>query len=94
LERGPEIIRYGRGGKFETTNALEMEISMLSLHKLANCLMLVNTILVQRTIEQLSLADPLTLEDRRALSPLFYGHINPYGLFELNLHKPSFLEVS
>ena len=89
-----DFIRYGRGGKFETNNPLEMEISMLSLHLLQNCLMLINTILVQRTIEQLDLAGQLTDEDKRALSPLFYGHINPYGLFELNLNKPSFLEVS
>ena len=24
----------------------------------------------------------------RALTPLFYGHINPYGLFELDLEDP------
>jgi hypothetical protein len=30
----------------------------------------------------------------RALTPLFYGHINPYGLFELDLEGPSFLEAA
>jgi hypothetical protein len=25
------------------------------------------------------------------LTPLFYEHINPYGLFELDLERPSFL---
>ena len=32
--------------------------------------------------------------DFRALTPLFYGHINPYGLFELDLEGPSFLEAA
>jgi len=27
-----------------------------------------------------------------ALTPLFYEHINPYGLFELDLERPSFLK--
>jgi hypothetical protein len=56
--------------------------------------MLINTILLERTIEQYSMIDTLTDRDRRALTPLFYGHINPYGLFELNLEKTSFLQVS
>jgi len=56
--------------------------------------MLVNTILLERTIEQHAMVDTLTDRDRQALTPLFYGHINPYGLFELNLKKASFLEVT
>ncbi len=71
-----------------------MEVSMLCLHLLQNCLMLVNTILLERTIEQHAMVDMLTDRDRQALTPLFYGHINPYGLFELNLQKASFLEVT
>jgi len=30
----------------------------------------------------------------RALTPLFHEHTNPYGLFELDLNKASFLEVA
>lgn len=56
--------------------------------------MLINTILLERTIEQHAMVDMLTDRDRQALTPLFYGHINPYGLFELNLQKASFLEVT
>ncbi len=67
---------------------------MLCLHLLQNCLTLINTILLERTIKQHGLEDKLTDEDKRALTPLFYGHTNPYGLFELNLEKPSFLEVT
>jgi TnpA family transposase len=89
-----DFIFYGRRGKLETNDPLEMEISMLSLHLLQNCLTLINTILIERTIEKLGMEDQLTTEDRRALTPLFHGHINPYGMFELNLEKPSFLEVA
>jgi TnpA family transposase len=37
-----DFIRYGQGGQFATNNPLEMEISMLSLHLLQNCLILMN----------------------------------------------------
>jgi hypothetical protein len=29
----------------------------------------------------------MTLEDYRALTPLIYHHVNPYGLFELDMAK-------
>jgi hypothetical protein len=62
----------------------------LSLQLLQNCLMLINTLLVERTIEW----ERLTTEDLRALTPLFHGHINPYGQFALDLARPSFLEAA
>ena len=32
-------------------------------------------------------AKRLTPEDKRALTPLIHAHINPYGLFPLDLYK-------
>ena len=29
----------------------------------------------------------LTQEDYRALSPLIYAHVNPYGVFELDMYE-------
>jgi hypothetical protein len=56
--------------------------------------MLINTLLVEQTIEQHELMAKLSEEDRRALSPLFYEHVNPYGLFALDLEQPPLLEVA
>ena len=89
-----DFIFYGRGGKFETNNPEEMEISMLCLHLLQNCLILINTILLERTIEQQEFDDLLSDEDFRALTPLFHVHVNPYGVFELSLEKDLFLEAA
>ncbi len=33
-------------------------------------------------------------EDRRALTPLLHGHINPYGQFTPDLERPSSLGVA
>lgn len=86
-----EFICYGRQGVYATNSREQQEISTLSLQLLQNCLMLINTILVEQTIEQQQLQEQLSIEDLRALTPLFYEHINPYGLFELDMERPSFL---
>ena len=89
-----EFICYGRQGEFATNSREQQEATTLSLQLLQNCLMLINTILIQRTIDRQGLWARLQPEDFRALTPLFYGHINPYGLFELDLEGPSFLEAA
>jgi hypothetical protein len=53
--------------------------------------MLVNTLLVERTLDKHGLWDRLNFEDLRVLTPLFHTHINPYGVFQLDLESPSFL---
>jgi hypothetical protein len=53
--------------------------------------MLVNTIMVERTLERHGLWERMNQEDRRALTPLFHTHINPYGVFELDLESPLLL---
>ena len=82
-----DFICYGRQGELATNSREQQEIVTLSLQLLQNCLMLVNTILVERTIEQEGLWEHLSAEDRRALTPLFHGHINPYGQFTLDLER-------
>ncbi len=89
-----DFLCYGRQGIFATNSRAQQEISTLCLQLLQNCLMLINTLLVQRTIEQHQLLDQFSEADRRALTPLFYEHVNPYGLFALDLDQPSFLEAA
>ena len=57
---------------------------MLSLHLLQNCLIYVNTLMIQRVLDEPDWSGRLTPTDLRALTPLFYAHINPYGTFELD----------
>ena len=47
-----DFIRYGRQGVFATNSREHQEISTLALQLLQNCLMLINTIIVERTIEK------------------------------------------
>jgi TnpA family transposase len=89
-----DFICYGRQGELATNSREQQEIVTLSLQLLQNCLMLINTLLLEHTIEREGLWECLSAEDRRALTPLFHGHINPYGQFTLDLARPSFLEVA
>jgi len=89
-----DFICYGRQGELATNRREQQEVVTLSLQLLQNCLMLINTLLVERTIEREGLWERLTTEDLRALTPLFHGHINPYGQFALDLARPSFLEAA
>jgi TnpA family transposase len=89
-----DFLCYGRQGVFATNNREQQEITTLALQLLQNCLMLINTLLVEKTLEQHQLLAQLTEADRRALTPLFYEHVNPYGVFALNLDQPPLLEAA
>lgn len=67
---------YGKEGDITGADGDEQEISMLSLHLLQSALVHLNTIFLQRVLD----GGDFTLagEDRRALSPLFRAHVNPY----------------
>jgi len=44
-----------------------------------------NTLMIQRVLAAPDWTERLTVEDRRALTPLIYGNVNPYGLIRLDL---------
>jgi hypothetical protein len=88
----PPMIFSARQGMPQCRD--QQETTTLCLQLLQNCLMLINTLLVERSITQHQLLAQLTDADRRALTPLFYEHVNPYGLFALHLDQPSVLEAA
>jgi TnpA family transposase len=89
-----DFLCYGRQEIFAMNSREQQEVTTLSLQLLQNCLLLINTVLIEHTIAQHHLLDHLSGEDRRALTPLFYEHVTPYGLFALDLDQPSFLEAA
>ena len=69
------------------------ELTIGSLHLLQNAMVLANILMVEEVLDR-DLFERMNTEDLRALTPLFTSSINPYGEFELDLDKPSFLEAS
>lgn len=81
------FLFYGKGGEVATNRLEDQEISVLALHLLQLCLVYVNTLMVQDVVASSDWRWSLSEEDRRALTPLIYSHINPYGRFELDMTK-------
>ena len=46
-----------------------------------------NTILIQNVLNEPQWAKRMTPDDLRGLTPLIYNHVNPYGLFLLNMNE-------
>ncbi|MFE2471193.1 Tn3 family transposase [Streptomyces mirabilis] len=46
-----------------------------------------NTLMIQDMLADPEWADVLTDEDKRALTPLFWMHIQPYGEVRLNMGR-------
>lgn len=59
---------------------------MLCLHLLQVSLVYVNTLMIQQVLAEPEWQGRLTAEDLRALSPLKWQHVNPYGTFTLDMH--------
>lgn len=81
------FIFYGKEGEISTNKIHEQELAMLSLHLLQNCLIYINTLIIQNILSKSSWFNRMTKEDFRALSPLIYAHVNPYGAFKLDMNE-------
>ena len=46
----------------------------------------INTLMLQQVLAQPNWVDKLTPRDLRALTPLIWEHVNPYGRFELDMN--------
>jgi Tn3 transposase DDE domain len=60
---------------------------MLSLHLLQVSLVYINTLMIQQVLSEPAWQDRLTAADLRALTPLLWVHVNPYGTFTLNMSE-------
>ena len=82
-----DFIFCGKGGEFSTNRQKEQELVVLCLHLIQNCLVYINTLMIQRVLEGPEWQNRLTAEDLRAITPLIYSHVNPYGRFSLDLEE-------
>jgi Tn3 transposase DDE domain len=64
------------------------EITMLALHLLQISLVYINTLMIQRILGEPNWTQRMMPEeDLRALTPLIYTHVTPYGMFRLDMTK-------
>jgi Tn3 transposase DDE domain len=75
------VQAFGVVGQF----IAEMEMTALCLRILQASLVYVNTLMLQDVLVEPAWAKLLTPVDRRALTPLFWEHVRPYGEVRLDL---------
>lgn len=82
-----DFVFYGKSSEIKSNYREDQKISMLCLHLLQTCIIYINTLLVEDLLQHSHWLNQLSKEDYRALTALFYLHINSYGIFELDLTK-------
>jgi TnpA family transposase len=81
------FILYGKGGEFASNKLEDQEIELRSLHRLHVSLVYLNTLMIQQGLSEPAWQGRLTAADLRALTPLLWAHVNPYGTFTLDMSE-------
>ena len=87
-----DFVFFARRGEMVSNRHEDHEISMLSLHLIQNCMVYVNTLMIQKVLSQPHWQGKMTTRDYAALTPLIWEHVNPYGRFELDMNSRLALE--
>ncbi len=70
------------------SNRLEdQELAMLALHLLQLAMVYINTWMIQQVLTDDAWWTRMTPDDLRALTPLIYTHMTPYGTFRLDRNE-------
>ena len=80
-----DFIFYAKNGDLTAGRVPLQEISMLCLHLLQISLVYINTLLIQQILAEPQWMQRMGTDELRALTPLIYAHVNPYGVFRLNM---------
>jgi len=82
-----DFVFFARRGELSSNRREDHEISMLALHLIQNCMIYINTLMIQKVLSQQRWQGKLTPRDYAALTPLIWEHVNPYGRFDLDMSK-------
>jgi hypothetical protein len=86
-------IRCNLSGKCSSNRFDDQAVSVAALHLLQSCLVYVNTLMLQRVLAEGRWHERMTEADVRGLMPLVWGHVSPYGAFDLDMEQRLDLEL-
>lgn len=87
------FIFFGKGGEVASNRLDDQEAAVHALHLLQSCLVYVNTLMLQRVLAEPAWMARMTPADVRGLTPLVWGHVSPYGAFDLDMEQRLDLDV-
>lgn len=88
-----DFICYGGKSEIQTNDPMVQELTVLCLHLLQNALVLVNTVMLERVLNDSGYIHKMRPDAKKAITPLFTSNVNPFGDIHLDIYKPSFLET-
>ncbi len=88
------FIFYGRGGDIASNRQEDQELALLALHLLQIAMVSINTLMIQQVLTDEAWWARMTPDDLRALTPLIYAHVTPYGTFTLDMQERLPLEAA
>jgi TnpA family transposase len=88
------FIFYGKGGEMASNRLEDQELAMLALHLLQMAMVYINTLMIQQVLTDEVWWARMTPDDLRALTPLIYTHMTPYGMFRLDMNERLPLEAA
>ncbi|WP_223537127.1 transposase [Pseudomonas sp. GL-B-16] len=80
------FVFFARRGEMASNRREDHEISMLALYLIQNCMVYVNTLMIQKVLALPHWQGRFTPRDYAALMPLIWEHVNPYGRFDLDMN--------
>ena len=81
------VQSYGIDGEMAVNNREDQKIVILALHLLQICMVYIKYTTREKVLSEKEWLNKMLPEDFRGLTPLFYGHITPYGEFQLDMNK-------
>jgi TnpA family transposase len=82
---GNSVIFFGKGGDIPGNRRDQQELSVLCLRVLQASIGYLNTLMIQDVLGEGLVV--LTAEDERALNPLFWSNVAPYGEVNLDMAR-------
>jgi TnpA family transposase len=84
-----DFVFFARRGELTSNHREDHEVS-ISLHLLQNCMVYINTLMLQQVIAELHWMDRLTARDLAALTPLILEHVNLYCRIDLDMNAAGY----
>jgi TnpA family transposase len=88
------FIFSGKGGEMASNRLEDQELAMLALQLLQMAMVYINTLLIQQVLTDDVWWTRMTPDDLRALTPLIYTPMTPYGTFRLDMDERLPLEAA
>jgi TnpA family transposase len=82
-----DFVFFARRGELTSNRHEDHEVRMLGLHLLQNCMIYINTLMLQQMLARPQWSQKLGARDLGALTPLIWEHVTPYGRFELDMNS-------